>query len=355
MDLTVPPGQELHLCQLATLPNDAAVDATSFSHQYTKGSHHFLLIATDLDAIPADLTGQYDCTSGNEPIMAHARGVLYGAQTPTGTFPLPSGVGFRFAPKQVVILQTHYLNPSANAVPAKVELGIDLAKPGTVHEQAGFMFFYDPFIYVGANAAGATGLTCPVPDDIQIISASTHYHQRGTGMRVWNDAPSEPAGAPFFETHDWDHPEDFHGPREVKAGSKLRFECTYVNPESADVFEGPNAKTSEMCVFGGLYYPKRTTAFENCAGRSIVGAGAVACGGLLECVRGCPGSDFPVGPCSQKCIASGCGGATDALLRFSECVQRECAEGCAAGSCEACSVTMCGESLQSCTTNACSP
>jgi hypothetical protein len=54
MALTVPPGQELHICQLATLPNTSDVEAISFSHKYSPGS-------------------------------------LYGAQTPVGHFPLPPG------------------------------------------------------------------------------------------------------------------------------------------------------------------------------------------------------------------------------------------------------------------------
>lgn len=55
MALDVKPGQERHVCQLVALPNDADANVVSISHDYTMGSHHFLLFTTDLDTIPAEL------------------------------------------------------------------------------------------------------------------------------------------------------------------------------------------------------------------------------------------------------------------------------------------------------------
>jgi hypothetical protein len=95
MHLTVPPGSELHQCQLVALPSATDIEAIELSHQYTTGSHHFLLFGTDLASIPADLTGQYDCTRGDEPVMQHAAGILYGGQSPKGQVTFPAGVGLK--------------------------------------------------------------------------------------------------------------------------------------------------------------------------------------------------------------------------------------------------------------------
>ena len=353
MSLTVPAGTELHLCQFATLPTTTDVEATAFSHRYTPGSHHFVVIATDLDTAPADMPGQYDCTNGNEPVLAHGKGVLYGGQTPIGNFPLPSGVGFNFRPRQVVILQTHYLNTGATALDAKVEFGIDLAAPGTIKQEAGFMFFYDPFVYLPAGGTSMTGLGCKVPNDITVISASTHYHQRGTGMRVWNDVGGTPSASPFFETHDWEHPVDFHGPLAVASGSRLRFECEYKNPEAQEIFEGPNAKTSEMCVFGGLYYPKQDPAFDHCEEPTVQSGGAKTCSDQVTCLQSCPGGERLSGPCFQRCIGSGCAGATDALVPLIGCAQQKCQEECGAGHCSDCAAAKCADVLQPCVSHTC--
>ena len=353
MALTVPPHQELHTCQLATLPNASDVEAVSFSHEYTLGSHHFLVIQTDLDAIPADLSGQYDCTFGDEPIMQHARGVVYGAQTPTGHFPLPTGVGYHIKAQQVVILQAHYLNPSAEPIHAEVHFGIDVGNAADVQQQAGYLFFYDPLIYVPAAGSAASGISCGVPSDINIISASTHYHQRGTGMRVWLDPAGVPESQPFYETHDWQHASDFHGPFAVPAGSRLRFQCDYVNPDDSDVFEGPNALTSEMCVFGGLYYPKQSDAFDHCDPVSIVGTGQSTCSELVDCELACSGSN--VDTCKEKCLVSGCPSAADDLQQWRVCVERECQAECAAQHCLECGLAKCPAEASTCLAQTCAP
>jgi len=355
MALTVPPHQELHTCQLATLPNTGDVEAISFSHEYSPGSHHFLVIQTDLDAIPTDLAGQYDCTFGNEPIMRHARGVLYGAQTPIGHFPLPSGVGFRFKARQVVILQAHYLNGTDTPIEAVLHFGIDTGNPEDIHQQAGYMFFYDPFIYVPPGGVAASGISCNVPSDINIISASSHYHQRGTGMRVWMDERGIPADQPFYETHDWQHSLDFHGPFQVPAGSRLRFQCDYANTDTTAVFEGPNAKTSEMCVLGGLYYPKLSGSFDNCDSLSVVGAGTSTCSDLVDCEATCVDANVDVNNCKEKCVVSGCPRAADLLLQLTACTQQQCHDECAAQHCRECAMAKCQTEANACLTQACAP
>ncbi|HEY3666814.1 MAG TPA: hypothetical protein VGL19_12465, partial [Polyangiaceae bacterium] len=335
--------------------NDTDVEAVSFSHEYSLGSHHFLVIQSDLDAIPTDLSGQYDCTFGNEPIMQHARGVLYGAQAPTGHFPLPAGVGYHFKARQVVILQAHYLNPTDQPVNAELHFGIDVGNAADIRQQAGYLFFYDPLIYVPAGGSAVSGISCSVPSDINIISASTHYHQRGTGMRVWLDEAAIPAKQPFYETHDWQHSPDFHGPFDVPAGSRLRFQCDYQNGDTFDVFEGPNALTSEMCVFGGLYYPKQADSFDNCASLSIVGAGTSNCSDLVACETACTGAQLDIETCHEKCAVSGCLSAADELQALGVCVQRECQAECAAQHCRECALAKCPGEANTCLSQTCTP
>ena len=364
MSLTVKPGEELHRCQLVTLPTDSEIEVVAFSHKYTAGSHHFLVFATDFDAIPAGMEGQYDCVNGDEPIMQHTRGVLYGAQSTEATFPLPTGVGFKMKAHQVLMLQAHYLNPTASDIPAQIRVGFDTAPESQIRQQAGFMLFYDPFIYVPAQSAARSGIRCSVPSDINIITAATHYHQRGTSMRAWIDpSMTHESDSPFLETHDWEHPLDFHGPLAVAAGSAFRFECDYTNGDAVDVFQGPNAATSEMCVLFGLYYPRIEGDFNTCSDLSITGHGDKTCNDVLTCVSNCPSSDAPqftnggilVGPCWERCVASGCQGAVDGVLPVSVCVSEKCSAECDAGSdaCSSCATTACLNEVGACLSRTC--
>jgi hypothetical protein len=364
MSLTVKPGEELHRCQLVTLPTDSEIEVVAFSHKYTAGSHHFLVFATELETIPAFLQGQFDCVNGDEPIMAVTRGILYGAQSAEATFPLPPGVGFKMKAHQVLLLQAHYLNPTAQDLPATIRAGFDTAPAAQIREHAGFMLFYDPFIYIPAQSSATSGIRCSVPSDINLIAAFTHYHQRGTSMRVWVDPNmAEKSTTPFHETHDWEHPADFHGPLAVAAGSAFRFECGYTNADSVDVFQGPNAATSEMCVFAGLYSPQASGDFDSCADLSITGEGDEACSSVLSCVQSCPGADAPrfthagvvVGPCWERCVANGCQGAVDRVLPVSSCVGEKCSADCEMGNdaCSVCATTKCASEVGACLAHQC--
>jgi hypothetical protein len=359
MSLTIKPGEELHKCQLVTLPTDSEIQVVAFSHKYTAGSHHFLVFTTDLDTIPVALQGQHDCVNGDEPIMEHNQGVLYGAQSPEAKFPLPAGVGLKMKARQVLLLQAHYINTTSAPIDAMIRAGFDKAPPSQIHTQSSFMLFYDPFIYVPAQGRSSSGIRCSVPKDINIITASTHYHRRGSGMRAFIDpSRTQASSTPFFETNDWEHPPDFHGPLAVSAGSVFRFECAYANTEPSEVFQGPNASTSEMCVLFGLYYPKVEGDFDNCAELSVSGHGTKACRDVLSCIQSCPGADAPrftnggviVGPCWQRCVESGCEGAVDHVLPVSSCVGEKCADECGAGgdACTACATSKCLTEVSAC-------
>jgi hypothetical protein len=366
MQLTVGAGQELHQCQFVTLPNDAGIDVVGISHEYTAGSHHFLVFMTDLDTIPADMQGQYDCVHGDEPIMQHARAVIYGAQSPIGTTSFPDGVGFGMKAHQVLMLQAHYINTSPQDLAASVSVTFATAAADKLTTKAGFLVFYDPFIYVPAQGGATSGIRCAVGGNINLISAFTHYHQRGTSMRVWVDPSMSTASeTPFYATADWEHPQDFKGPMAVSAGSVFRFQCDYTNGDSFEVFQGPNAATSEMCVFASLYYPALGDVFENCADLSVIGTGSQACTDLLSCVQGCPASDAPqanmggvnVGGCWEKCVATGCQGATDTLLPVTTCAGTECQTDCAESSdaCSVCMASKCTDEVGACAEHTCAP
>jgi hypothetical protein len=365
MKLTVPASTELHQCQFVQVPPGADINVTGFAHQYTQGSHHFLLYQTTLTAIPSDLTGQYDCTLGSEPIMQHALSIIYGAQTPVGAAPFPAGVAVTLPAGTVLIMNTHYLNATSAPLETTVQVGLDTTTPDKVQIQGGFFIFYDPFIDVPAHASESSGGRCVVPEDVTVVSAFTHYHYRGTKMQVWLDpSPTTKSASPFFETSDWQHPADFSGPATWPKSSVIRFQCDYANTGNDEVFQGPNAQTSEMCVFAGLYYPKQMGKFETCEAYSVSGFGTAACLSTVSCLGACPAGDAPVhtattvevGPCWERCVASACDGAVDSALPLLSCAGSQCSAECAMSNsttCSSCVAAKCATEFSACTSQTC--
>jgi hypothetical protein len=363
MNMPVPASTEMHQCKYVQLPEGADVNIYRFAHEYTTGSHHFLLYLTDLTAIPSDMTGTYDCTTGAEPILAHATGIIYGGQVPTGIWSFPSGVAATVKAGQVLVMNTHYLNTSVAALDATVKVGLDTMLAAEVKTQGGFFIFYDPFIDLPAHATASSGNGCHVGADVTVVNAFTHYHFRGMDMKVFDDPAGKPRSTvPFFETTNWEHPQDFDGPMTWKQGDKIRFQCDYDNMGATEVFQGPNAQTSEMCVFAGLYYPKQTSDFENCSKESVSGFGAQACVSVAQCIQACnepppvrTATGANVGPCWQHCISSGCDGAVDTMLPLFSCAASQCATDCQGGAsaCLSCTSSKCGTELSACSAQAC--
>ncbi|HEY6459992.1 MAG TPA: hypothetical protein VIY73_07560, partial [Polyangiaceae bacterium] len=151
METNVAGGGEQFMCKYVQLP-DAVSWMVQAQHDYTPGSHHLLLYTTALTSIPAGGDVMQDCYEGTgNHIMNDATGVLYGGQTPTGSEVLPQGVGLRTPASEVLIFQVHYLNAGATALDAKVNVELTLdSDADDIQQEAGLLFFYDPFIDVPA-------------------------------------------------------------------------------------------------------------------------------------------------------------------------------------------------------------
>jgi hypothetical protein len=362
MSMTVPAAAELHQCQYVQVPRGPDINVNRFAHQYTTGSHHFLLYLTDLTSIPEGMTGQYDCTNGDEPILSHATGIIYGGQTPEGETAFPEDVAITVKGGQVLVMNAHYLNASAKPLIATIQVGLDVVPADQVKQQGGFFIFYDPFIDLPPDAKASSGARCYVPADVNVVSAFSHYHFRGVDMKVYEDPGGRPADKPFYTTNDWEHPQTFEGPKTWKAGDWIRYRCDYENTGSAEVFQGPSAQTSEMCVLAGLYYPKQEGRFDACEDESFIGFGKDACLSVAACIESCPASDALqftntgaiVGPCWERCIASGCDGATDKMLELFGCAESKCKSECSgSGNCAGCASSKCSPEFDACAKHTC--
>lgn len=371
MTTQVGAGDETHKCQFFVMP-EGKHHIIGSSHTYTPGSHHLILFSTDLTSIPVGQDQLADCYEGSAAgFMRHARGIVYGAQVPTGEQTMPSGVGLEVASGAVVLMQTHYLNASAQALDARAEVTLTFGDERSITSNAGVLFYYDPFIHVPAQEKDARAqMRCLVPNDITLISAVSHYHKRGYDYAAYLDPTADSlTEAPFYTAKDWDHPQELSSPLRVTAGSRIRFNCGYDNSTGTKAYyQGQSAEDDEMCMFSGLYYPAMTEAVNLCAsGGDRFGTGTATCGDTLKCLEACPAGSAPdeisantlaaVSPCWQSCIVASCGGATGKLFALSECTTKLCPTECkdtGSAACTSCAQTNCFPEGAACLTDSCS-
>jgi hypothetical protein len=365
MAATVPAGGEMFKCKYVQLPDVQAFMVAS-KHDYTPGSHHMLLLSTELTSIPAGGDQVTDCYEGNgNNIMSNARGVIYGGQTPIGSEQLPQGVGLPTNASQVLIFQVHYLNAGATDLAATVHVELTLdTNADDIAQRAGIIFFYDPFIDVPAGATSKAAMRCPIPSDITLLYASSHYHSRGVGYGAYVDTAAAPADKPFYTSTSWSSPDNAQLTMPIAAGSRLRFECDYDNSSGTQAFfSGQSAQTNEMCMFIGTYYPEMGQLSDFCLqDQDMLGTGAAACGATLSCMQTCGGniglSGFEASPppCQQTCMVASCPTASAPLVAFSSCMSGSCKSECsdpASSACTTCVTNNCASQYLACQSHTC--
>jgi hypothetical protein len=337
-------------------------------HEYTAGSHHLALYNTSRTSIPAGEGSPVvgDCYGATANYMTDIDGIVYAAANPAGELTMPAGVGLPYTASQVLLFQVHYLNAGAEPISAHVSVHLT-TQTAPVTQNAGFLFFYDPFIYVPQGAPAIASMRCPIPQDITLFSESSHYHSRGVGYQAYLDPPSgSPAASPFYTSSNWATPTIDRQTIQIGAGSHLRYYCDFDNRMGAQPYvQGTSATANEMCMFVGLYYPAMTKADQDCYAGDTYGTGTVSCTDTLTCLSACPpndaGAQDPTTPtvtfnaCIQECMAKSCPNASAPLTATLKCISAQCATPCATpgAACTSCVTSSCLTQYAACSSATC--
>ncbi len=340
----VGPGEEQLACRYLVLP-DKALEIARFQHHYTAGSHHMLVFPTHLKPSDVDDKVVFDCRSRGD---LGVTGVLYGASDPDGELPYPDGIGMKLPASSVVLLETHYLNPTDTPLDATARVNLWFS-PQPIQIEAGTLFFRDWAVLLPAAPAEASAtMRCKLPSDISLLYATSHMHRRGVEFH----SDVTPVTGPAFSLHEsesWSAPTPtvYWPPRELTAGSTIEFGCNFRNDLSSPVVEGISAETDEMCVLVGGYWPKLANDMELCLGDGSgpVLEGSQTCKQTVDCMVNA-GVDNWVG--GQQCVANTCASSASALSSFVVCVNRNNCWGDAA-----CVAARCGPQYTSCTQASC--
>lgn len=353
---TVAPGAEVQLCRLWALPTDRGPIAVRASdHTYTAGSHHFLVYRTTEKTVPpgGDVLRPCDETDW----MSKVRGVTYGAQDPTGSQVLPDGVAQRFEPGDVLLVQSHYVNASPGPLDASIHLTLHTTPPETVKTEAGFLFFFNPIIDVPPMGSSTATMRCPIPEDIHMVFASSHMHQRGVDFEAHVEGA---ANGSLYKTQSWNEPvprgflpTDAGGT--IAKGSTIAYTCAFQNHDQRRYLAGPSATENEMCMLIGMYWPRLDQTTEFCWQGAVASKGTASCLQTMQCAGACRADDVE---CHATCMDAICPTAAGPLMRVGRCVQSLCAEACAAGAmgsseCTKCATMKCPDELTNCLAASC--
>jgi hypothetical protein len=271
-------GQETTQCIVAKLPSAVDVDVVEIDATLAPGSHHLIVyksMSTTESLTPSGCTAFQGVLTGDQPIFI--------AQSENSVLKLPSGVAWHLPAHQMLLLEAHYLNATANAIEGKGSVTFVPGTPGTTYQQADLMFCgsvsqlgggagflgncpagkglppgqvtsLDPNFYDGGQGVDFTQL--------KVFGLTGHQHRHGSDFKIWKTtAGTDPSTlTPIYESTQWDNAPlaDFDDAHLVsfQPGEGLMWQCTYdTTMESQNICFGESALTQEMCFFWAYYYP----------------------------------------------------------------------------------------------------
>lgn len=302
-EMTLEPGTERQTCKLVLAGED--INFNSGDGIFTDGSHHATVWRTShTDTIPTvntqgqtldTMAGPVDCLSSGDfngtGVITAGHSVLADPKMEAALeHALPDDVAFKIAKNDVLLLNFHMANLTDHVAHACYKQNLPSIPDDQVKQEAGLIFFYNTFITVPAKSTATADMACPVTQDINVVTAVSHMHRRGSGYTATLLDGDPIAGGKevqkLYQSPEWNEPvaDIFNPPLALKAGQWIRWECDYENSEQRDVSQG-QATTDEMCMFVGSYWP-RNAGWERCgfdgAGRNF-GTGTMNGAQFADC------------------------------------------------------------------------
>ncbi|WP_437974163.1 hypothetical protein WMF11_37210 [Sorangium sp. So ce295] len=366
---TLQPGQEIERCQLFVAPPEG-LNVNREMVRYSGGSHHVLLYATPYTSIPTetrrgvalDASQVHDCNDGPQADW-DATGVVAGSQSPDGNSflgELPEGVALKVAPGTVLLMNTHYVNASPEAIETDARINLYTIADDEVKVEAGMLFHYNPFISVPAHGKSTARMRCVTENDISVVRIQSHMHRRGVGY-VAHKVGLDGTMRELYAHDRWEGvpSEEFSPFLEVKAGESLDYRCEFNNVEDRNIAQGLTSR-DEMCMLIGPYFP-RSPAYENCdtaeglIAATWYGDGKTTCAEAFECLGNAQDDAAVYG-----CVVNSCESVGPQLSAALACQMTggngACIEACSGEDAEACNTCVgeaCAAEMETCQTATC--
>lgn len=360
---TLEAGRETERCQMFVVEEPIAFDRSEVA--FTEGSHHVLLFETDYTEIPTeDEDGNpvvadewHECPEGAADIWSVER-VIGGSQNPNGDNllnGLPEGVAMKVAPGTVLLMNTHYINATAEPLETEAAINLYTVPYDEVETEAGVLFYYNPFIHVGPQSTGRARMRCRVDKDIEVLNLQSHMHKIGVDFHAHLVDHDGSMMDEIYQTTNWENVpiERFAPTLEVEAGQSLDYYCDYENNDMRDVYQGLTTE-DEMCMLIGPYWP-RDDNLEVCDDpeggyvATWIGSGDRDCGESYACLLEVLNDDDADIEKAFPCVTNSCEAVAEPLSNVVNCFLAD-----GGGACdEACGSD--GEGCTSCLIEACAP
>ena len=257
------PGEDLTYCYYFRTSNTADLAIKQWSSHMTAGSEFMIVYLTTTDMQTPGSLSTIDCGIASivGPVWAYA------AVTPDAQMTMPDNdgennpIGQPIRAGQSGFIQMHLMNTTAAPLRAHVELNAFAYRDGVQATSAGTFVALNRQVSLDSgsptNPTTATvGGNCDIrPDTSRIpkfFQVTTHTYKQSVRTFV------KDGDAMLFNSTNWANPGSMNwgGPEfHTFASGKFTYQCEYKNPNNYSIMNGNVAKSDELCMAIGYYFP----------------------------------------------------------------------------------------------------
>ncbi len=260
-----PRGVQLHLRPFAIAPRSereifstirlgAAEDlmVNKIEVVQPEGSHHFIIYrATDENPPPPGIR-DLDPTDPLQALGIFNKRFIVGSHSTKAVFEFPEGIAIPMPADAVYELNSHFVNTSGEStLIGEVYVNLHTIPADSVKTVTKPIFVSNFGIRVPPGQTVSTGNDWTLQRDVNVIMLSSHMHRHGRRFDIFLGDER------IYRSEEWDEPVTlvFNPALEVKAGERVRFECTHENDDKDFTIRfGFTAETDEMCIMLGYYH-----------------------------------------------------------------------------------------------------
>jgi hypothetical protein len=248
----VPPGDSFE-CHYTDITTDRELFVNRSTGRQGEGGHHITIYYVSEAPQPV---GHRPCIDAEMAAWRQVGAASDDAAGSEGVIDLPPGIAVKVPAGKQIVVQTHYINPTASPKTVEDEITVHLIPKNEVKRFAQGFAVVDGTFEIPPQGNYSRTSTCTVQRDLDLIMLLGHMHAAGQHYKLEH---LDASGAPkkTLIDHDWQpayaaHPPTSRfapeAPLKLAKGDKLRQTCTWKNT-GTDKLLFP----TEMCIAFSMY------------------------------------------------------------------------------------------------------
>jgi hypothetical protein len=250
----IAPGADVTYCSYIANPFGKDVDVVASDAFMSLHGHHVLLMEVT-DDNPFKPGDQHVCTDAD---MNKARYVSGGgSDLMSSHFKAPAGIGMRIHATSKMLVQSHWINPSATGTDGQSSFNIVTEEPSASRQEAQLFTVTSTQFDIKAHATGHIASDCKLKQDMQLALIAGHEHEWGSHISiehiVGDGMPQMMYQADWKPEYQSAPPQQWYpasAPIVLKKDDIVRVTCDWNNTTDTEI-----VFPREMCVAAFYYFP----------------------------------------------------------------------------------------------------